>query len=209
MSRPGPAGAVVAVADQVLALTRSRPATLAGGRLLCIDGPAGSGKTTLAAAVAESAARHGSVTLVHMDDLLDGWRGLPGALPRVAADLVGPLREGRPGRYLHYDWLAGRFAGTRVVEPVDLLVLEGVGSGGTSYDDVTTLLVWVEAPRELRLARGMDRDGEALRATWLTWMADEDAVHARERTRDRADLLVDGTGATPPVVAQRAGRSST
>ena len=31
----------------------SRPATLGAGRLVCVDGPAGSGKTTLGAALAE------------------------------------------------------------------------------------------------------------------------------------------------------------
>ncbi len=197
--------AVACVAEQVLSLTLSRPATLAGHRLLCIDGPAGSGKSTLSE---EVAAQH-SVALVRMDDLLDGWRGLSGALPRVAQDLIGPLREGRPGSYLHYDWLAGRFSGVRVVRPVDLLVLEGVGSGGSAYDDATTLLVWVEAPRELRVARGLARDEDLSRETWLTWMADEERVHARERTRDRADLVVDGSGRTAPVLGRQAGRSRT
>jgi uridine kinase len=200
---------VASVADQVLAATLARPATLGSGRLVCVDGPAGSGKTTLATALAERAADHGSVALVHMDDLLEGWRGLPGALPRVDRDLVDPLRAGRPGSYRRYDWEAAKFAETRVVDPVDLLVLEGVGSGGSAYDDATTILVWVEVPRELRVTRGLERDGEQVREHWLTWMADEDLVHSQERTRDRADILVDGTGATGPVVRQRAGRSST
>ena len=31
-------------------------------------------------------------------------------------------------------------------------------------------------------------------------MADERALFARERIRERADVVVDGTGARPPVV---------
>ena len=202
------------VAEQVLATTLARPAALPGTRLLCVDGPAGSGKTTLAAVLADLAAEHGPVDLLHMDDMLEGWAGLPGVLPRVAVDLVGPLRAGRPGSYRRYDWAAGRFAETRTVDPVDVLVLEGVGSGGSAYDDAITTLVWVEVPRDLRLARGIQRDGEQVRAHWLAWMEDEDAVHARERTKVRADVLVDGTGGTAPqfrepVLRQRAGRSST
>ncbi|HET7357644.1 MAG TPA: 4-amino-4-deoxy-L-arabinose transferase [Nocardioidaceae bacterium] len=201
--------AVRPVAEQVLAAALARPPRLPGTRLVCVDGPAGSGKTTLAAVLANLAAQHGSVDVLHMDDMLEGWRGLPGVLPRVAADLVDPLRSGRPGRYRRYDWAAGRFAETHTVGPVDVLVLEGVGSGGSAYDDAITTLVWVEVPRDLRLARGVERDGEQVRAHWLTWMQDEDAVHARERTRERADILVDGTGGTPPVLRHRAGRSST
>lgn len=205
---------VRAAASRVLAEVMARPAGLGRTRLVCIDGPAGSGKTTLAAAVVEAAREHGSVDLVHMDDLFEGWGGLDDALVRLARDIVEPLRSGSPGHYRRYDWVAARFAEAHVVEPVDVLVLEGVGSGGSAYDDAITTLVWVEAPRDLRLARGLERDGEALREEWLAWMADEEALHAREQTRARADVLVDGTGATapavPPAVAhQQAGRSST
>jgi uridine kinase len=201
--------AVRPVAEQVLAATLSRMATLGQTRLLCIDGPAGSGKTSLAAALLEPATGRGSVAVVHMDDLYEGWRGLASALPRVARDLVEPLRAGRAGSYRRYDWLAARFAETHLIEPVDLLVLEGVGSGGSAYADAITTLVWVEVPRELRLARGIARDGEQVREHWLTWMEDEDRVHAQEHTRDRADILIDGTGATHPLLRQRADRSGT
>ena len=39
--------------DAVLALLAARPATLGEGRWLSLDGPAGSGKTTLAATVTQ------------------------------------------------------------------------------------------------------------------------------------------------------------
>jgi len=47
---------VTLLADDVLALARSRPPTLGAARLIAIDGPAGSGKSTLAAAVSEQSA---------------------------------------------------------------------------------------------------------------------------------------------------------
>ena len=179
-------------AGAVLAHALDHEPTLGRTRLVCIDGPAGSGKTTLAAAVAALAAHRASVAEVHMDDLYDGWAGLPGAPERVARDLVGPLREGRPGHYAHYDWSAGRFAETRDVPPVDVLVIEGVGAGARCYADAITTLVWVEAPADERLRRGLARDGEAVRGHWEQWMRDEQAHLAAEDTRDRADLWVDG-----------------
>ena len=197
-----------AVAGLVVRRTLERPATLGRTRLVCVDGPAGSGKSTLGAAVARAAAGHGSALLLHMDDMYEGWDGLADALPRVGAGIVDPLRSGRPGRYHRYDWHAGRFAEAHDVEPVDVLVIEGVGSGAAAYADAITTLVWVEAPEELRVARGIERDGEEQLAHWLAWMADEAAVHARDRTRERADVLVDGTGAAAPVVAQAGGRTS-
>ena len=44
--------APVDTAGAVLDLARSRPTSLGSGRLVCVDGPAGSGKTTLADAIA-------------------------------------------------------------------------------------------------------------------------------------------------------------
>lgn len=181
-------------AQQVLAHALGRPPALAGTRLVCVDGPAGSGKTTLATAVADLAAESSTVRVVHLDDVYEGWDGLDDALDRVAREVVAPLRSGRPGRYRRYDWHARRLAETHVVEPVDVLVLEGVGSGGSAYADAISTLVWVEAPAAVRLRRGLARDGEDLRDEWLAWMAREAQVHDRERTRERADIVVDGAG---------------
>ncbi len=196
----GPATGSGALADLVVRRTLERPATLGAGRLVCVDGPAGSGKTTLADAVVEAARHHGSVALVHMDDVYEGWHGLAEAVIRVSRDVVDPLRQGRPGGYRRYDWHAGRLAEQHVVAPVDLLVVEGVGSGGSAYVEAITTLVWVTAPRDLRLRRGLARDGESLRGEWLAWLAEEDVHLARERTRERADVLVDGTGVAAPVL---------
>ena len=54
------------------------------------------------------------------------------------------------------------------------------------------MLGWVEAPYDLRLRRGLERDGDAFAPHWEQWAADEKVHFARERTRERADLLVDG-----------------
>ena len=187
------------VARWVLELLAERPPTLGAGRMVAVDGPAGSGKTTLGEALAEAARGTGSVTLLHMDDLYEGWTGLDHHLTgRVRAGILEPLAAGRPGRYRRYDWAAGRFAEAHLVDPVDLLVLEGVGSGATAYDAFLTVRVWVEAPADLRLARGVERDGEAMREEWLAWTDREAAHFAADGTRTRADLVVDGTGATAP-----------
>jgi len=166
-------------------LVLSRPRTLGNGRLLCIDGPAGSGKTTFAGEVFEV---YAGCRVVHMDDLYEGWSGLP----RVGAQLgslLGPLAEDRPGSYRRWDWHADRWGETVVVDPVDLLVLEGVGSGSAD-PSLVTALVWVEAPETVRLARGLERDGAVMEDHWRQWQRDEDEHFAEHRTRRRADLVV-------------------
>jgi uridine kinase len=174
--------------------------TLGNTRLVCIDGRTGSGKSTLGEALHTAAAEVGTSALIHLDDLLDGWEGLSRVSRTLEDDVLGPLREGRPGRYRRYDWLAEQYAEERVVDPVDLLVVEGVGSGASSYSSLVTTLVWVDAPSDLGLARSVARDGESTRPQLLRWMQDEDALLAREHTRDRADVVVDGTGEADDAV---------
>lgn len=185
---------VAEVADLVLWLTANRPPTLGGARLVCIDGRTGSGKSTLGVALHRAAEQVGTSALVHLDDLLDGWHGLDRVSRTLEEDVLSPLREGRQGRYLRYDWIQQEYAEEHVVDPVDLLVVEGVGSGASSYASSITTLVWVEVGAQLGLERSVERDGEAIRPHLLRWMQDETTLFARERTRERADVVLDDTG---------------
>jgi uridine kinase len=172
-----------------LELARSRPPTLGAGRLICVDGPAGSGKTTLAQELADLAP---AARVVHMDDLYPGWDGLP-LVDAQLESLLRPLAAGQDGSYRRYDWHMGRFAETVSMPPVDLLVVEGVGSGSSRIEDLVTVLVWVQAPYDTRMRRGIERDGDAFAPHWEAWARAEDNLFARERTAERADLAVDGT----------------
>ena len=129
--------------------------------------------------------------VVHLDELYDGWDGLPRVGTQLAS-LLGPLAVDRPGTYGHYDWHAGRYSRTVTVEPVPLLVLEGVGAGLAAHDDASTVLVWVTAPPDVRRSRAIARDGEDFAQRWDAWAAGEAEHWARERTWERADLVVDG-----------------
>lgn len=188
-------------AAAVVRRTLAAPATLGSGRLVCIDGPAGSGKTTLADAVLKALPSSLTSRLVHMDDVFVGWSGLVEGMTRVARQLVEPLARAEPGGYRRFDWDADEEAEWHEVAPVDVLVLEGVGSGALDYADRITTLVWMETPRDIGLERGLARDvrmlglpgvSDVLRGKWVAWMADEDAMFAANRTRDRAHLVVPG-----------------
>lgn len=174
------------VARGVLERVLAAPPTLGTGRLICVDGPAGSGKTTLAAAVADL---EPSASVVHCDELLRGWGGLPGLADSVES-LLRPLADGGTGHWRRWDWHADGWAETHAVRPGGLLVLEGVGSWSPAIADLVGFLVWVEADTDLRLARGIERDGEAMRPHCERWRVEEDALFAAHGTRARADLVV-------------------
>lgn len=159
-------------------------------RVVAADGPSGSGKTTFAGRLASALA----CPVVHMDDLYPGWDGLAEAVPRLEAWVLEPLAEGGKARYRRFDWHAMEYAGWVEVPETEVLVVEGVGSGARG--EFLSLLAWVEAPKDLRMRRGIERDGEAFRPHWERWAEQEESLFAAERTRERADLLVDGSPET-------------
>lgn len=178
----------------VAAVRQSGP-RLGPVRLVCVDGPAGSGKSTLAGRLAQAL----GAPLVHLDDLYGGWSGLDDAdfWPRVERQLLGPLESGRPARWQRYDWVAADWAEWHDVPVPEVFVLEGCGCAPRAVDGRTSLLIWVHAPADVRLERGLVRDGESMRDDWLRWMGQEAVHFAREGTRERADVLIDGTREVP------------
>ncbi|HEU4330365.1 MAG TPA: hypothetical protein VFR40_04555 [Lapillicoccus sp.] len=158
--------------------------------LVAVDGPSGSGKSVLGAALGDSL----EAPVVHMDDIYPGWDGLADAVPLVTTQVLEPLAAGRPAAYRRWSWVGQEWS--RQVVPVPetpLLVLEGVGSSVRPAGDYASVCVWVEAERDARFGRGIDRDGEAYRPHWERWARQEDALFAADGTRDRADVILDTT----------------
>ncbi len=178
------------VAD-LAARIRGAPPRLGGTRLVCVDGPAGAGKTTIAGRLADALAP--DVAVVHLDDLYAGWT-LTGAVARLCAGVLRAIAEGRPGAHSRYDWSAGRFAtGHTAVPAAAVLLVEGCGSSPRALDAWTTLRIWVDAPLRLRTARGLARDGAHMAQEWRRWQEFEAAEFAAQDTQARADVRVDGT----------------
>ncbi len=171
------------------------PPTLGRGRLLCIDGPAGSGKTTMTDRIArELTARRVEVTIVHCDDLYAGWSGLEGLGGpegldvRLRDQLLRPLDAGRPGRYRRWDWVRSQWAGWVGVPVTDVLIIEGVGAGNALCARFCTALVWVDATEPLRRHRALARADDDFGSHWDNWAASETAYFASDRPVERATV---------------------
>ncbi len=153
-------------------------ATGSGPRLLGVDGRSGSGKTHLAADVADELRRnHASVVIVSMDDMYPGWEGLAASLPRLCEHVIAPLSRGRPAEYQRYDWGLGRFADTVQVPLADAVIIEGVGSTAhPSRSDLSTT-VWVHAPPSVRMDRACRRTDQGDFAVYADrWSAQEEEL---------------------------------
>lgn len=177
------------VVEDLAARLLGAPPRAGNTRVAAIDGPAGSGKTTLAARLAAAV----GAPVVHMDDLYPGWDGLAAAPGKLREWVLEPLADGRRARYRRYDWEAGAYAEWVDVPAADVLITEGCASGARTAAPYLSLLVWVDAPYDVRMLRGIGRDGEIFRPYWERWAAQERVLFAAERTAERADVRVDGT----------------
>lgn len=157
-----------------------------GPFVVAVDGPSGSGKTVLGAALA----RDLGAPLVQMDDLFAGWDGLAAAPGLLTEQVLEPLARGGRAAYRRWDWHQDDWAEEVEVPRTDLLVVEGCGSSVGPAAPHVDLAVWVEAPDEARMARGLARDGESYRPHWERWAAQESQVYAADGTRSRAHVVV-------------------
>ncbi len=186
--------ALIRACDELL---RQKPLVLVG-----IDGCGGAGKSTLAGLLVQWAGRG---MVVHMDDFyklpaqrrgLDMAGGEPGCgydIGRLRAQVLDPLRQGLPGRLWRNDWESEELIDDGPAQPLGLVAVEGCYALSDALRGYYDIKVFVDCPRELRLRRGLERDGEAARDFWLEWMAAEDRYLALQRPQDAADSVLDGS----------------
>lgn len=171
----------------VLAAARARAPD---GRpaLVGVDGPSGSGKSTLARALAAL----GAAPLVEVDDFWT-WDDDPRWWEHLVDGVLLPLAAGQDARYRPRDWAAGALAAQQAhVRAAPVVVVEGVTATRRAVHHLYAYRILVDAPEAVRLGRGLERDGEHHRETWLRWLALEAQHFAQDGTAARADLRVQG-----------------
>ncbi|MGL5817597.1 MAG: hypothetical protein ACRCYR_08550 [Phycicoccus sp.] len=188
--RPG--DHAVADPEHVEAVTAAAAAAAPGpGGVLVvsIDGRSGSGKSSLATAVA----RRLSARVVRMDALYPGWDGLAAGVELLLTHVLEPLWHGEPASVPTWSWARGRPGPVRPLPESEVVVVEGVGAAHGRAAELAQVRVWLDAAEEIRKDRALARDGETYAPHWERWAAQESALLARFDARAAADLVV-GTG---------------
>ena len=165
--------------------------------LIAIDGPCGSGKTTLAALLC----RILSCPCVHMDDFhMPHARKTPERMAqpggnsdreRLMAEVLLPWREGRSLTYRPYDCAADG-PGTPISLPASrVLVLEGSYAHHPDLARLTDVSVFVRVEREEQLRRIADRSPEKLQQFIDRWIPLEDSYFRAFQLPAPGSVLVD------------------
>lgn len=183
----------MSAAAELAVRVRALEAPGAGAVIVAVEGRPGAGKTTFGDALAAE------LDAVHIDleNLYPGWDGLDEGARLAAGELVAPAAAGEIAVVPQWDWVAMRPAEPLVVEPPEFLVLSGTGSGSLAAAPHLTLVAWMELGEAERRRRALERDGETFAPHWEQWGTQVEAYLERERTRERADVVLDTSGPEP------------
>ncbi|MBS7528892.1 AAA family ATPase [Hazenella sp. IB182353] len=171
--------------------------------MIGIDGCGGAGKSTLASHLQEQLPAE--VTIVHQDDfyLTSHQRKMkennePGSdfdWRRVRSQILHPLSQNREGYYQRYDWESDQLAEWYKIPIGGIVIVEGVYATRNELAHFYDFRIWIETPHDVRLRRGLTRDGEDARVQWeKEWMPAEEQYAMQQKPYEQAHLILDGTG---------------
>ena len=162
-----------------------------------IDGCGGVGKTTLAENIQK---KFKDVSVVHMDNFdlpfADRVKGQPHEKPvgadtdwaRLEREVILPLKNNQSVKFQKYSWDKDRMLDWESIKPAGIIIVEGVYSLRIELRDHFDLKIWIDCPLDVRLKRGLERDGEDKKDRWLKdWLPMEErymALHHPEKIAD-------------------------
>ena len=158
--------------------------------LIAIDGRAGAGKTTLAASFYEELSADKTVAVIHMDDLYDGWENaLSERLTQTLESIVKSHQSKVAFEIDIFNWQSMSFDSKRVIHPVDILILEGVGAGQKVVRDAGATLYWLDIDAEVGIQRVLNRDGNQIASQMKQWQIAQEIHFLRDKTRENAQHI--------------------
>jgi len=159
--------------------------------IIAIDGPAGSGKTTIAHDLFLAMAPTVSTRVIHMDDLYPGWNdALGNQLTETLTHIVTSHKKAAPFSLSFYDWKAEEFLEAQNFEPTKLLILEGVGAGQSAIRSELSALLWMDIDPQVGLSRVLQRDGVEIKDAMSAWLIQQEQHFRVEDTQNAADFIL-------------------
>ena len=167
--------------------------------LVTIDGPCASGKTTLAARLAEMI----SAAVVHTDDYVvphaqktAGRLAVPGGncdADRLLREAVLPWKQNLPVRVRRYDCKADLFLPEEPLPDRDVLILEGCYCNLPEIRQEADVRIFLDIDRTVQEARLLRRETpESLKRFHERWIPLEEAYFEAFRLPDAGCVVING-----------------
>jgi len=158
--------------------------------LIAIDGPAGAGKTTLAEKLLHEYRVSQTVTVIHMDDLYNGWiNPLNEELTSRLNDILCRYSLGLAFEIDIFNWSSMKFDGVQRIQPTDVLIIEGVGAAQKIMRDAGATTFWLDIEPYVGLQRVLARDGLEIELFMHQWQLDQEIHFLRDKTRENAQHI--------------------
>ena len=188
---------ISSLAETISSLLSAHPSSPV---LIALDGRCGSGKTTLAAQLAE---RFPDSAVFHTDDFylppadrVDGWEHIPCAnmdLARLSREVLTPARAGDAVSYRAYSCREGTYLPAKSIVSKPLFLVEGSYSHHPLLAENYDLRVFVTCSKEEQARRLQAREGERYPNFVQRWIPLEEGYFAQYHIETRADLILDTT----------------
>ena len=165
--------------------------------IMAVDGRCAAGKSTLAAKLAE----RWEAALFHMDDFYlqphqrtEERLAEPGGnvdRERFLAEVLEPLRAGKPVDYRRFDCKTMSFEASRLIRPGDTAIIEGSYACHPDLRGYYDLRIFLDIDPETQLERIRRRNGpEAAERFRTIWIPLEEAYFSGCRVRECCDLVL-------------------
>jgi uridine kinase len=160
--------------------------------LVAIDGYGGSGKTTLARSLQTEFTPCSIITLDDFaTDVMNG-----ADRERFLSQVLLPLADGRAARYQQFDWRTKQLAEWLEVEPVGVIICEGVSIAAADFSPHYHFRIWIDCSLEIASDRMHERDKDLHNPTYFNVWEKEDAEYAKTEPWNRADFIIHAPGSS-------------
>ncbi len=164
--------------------------------IIGVDGLGGSGKSTIAEKIRQI--NPNKIEVVHMDDFYfptsmryknEDCNGVD--IDRILKEVINPYLNNENVVYTKYDWVNDMLGEEIKVDKDKIILLEGVYSSHNKLKSHIDMKIWVECKRDIRLHRGLTRDGEAGYDNWVNvWMPLENKYVENQKPNLSAQYIV-------------------
>ena len=165
--------------------------------VLALDGRCGSGKTTMATALAE---QFPDSIVLHTDDFylppadrVPGWEQTPCAnmdLARLRDEVLAPARAGKPVLYRAYSCREGAYLPPRPLGSAPLVIVEGSYSHHPSLAPYYDIRIFVTCSPDEQARRLRRREGGRYSNFVERWIPLEEGYFANYSIEENAEMMV-------------------